>query len=82
MRVDIISIFPDYFAPLDLSLIGKARGSGLLDLTVGEYFLPSGENIGKKGVRPTVKAVDNPKTNKDEALPVALRSLAGKVTGQ
>src|SRR3954447_4720067 len=34
MRVDIISIFPDYFAPLDLSLIGKARGSGLLDLTV------------------------------------------------
>ena len=34
MRVDIISIFPEYFAPLDLSLIGKARGSGLLDLSV------------------------------------------------
>jgi tRNA (guanine37-N1)-methyltransferase len=34
MRVDIISIFPDYFAPLDLSLIGKARTSGLLDLVV------------------------------------------------
>ena len=34
MRVDIISIFPDYFAPLDLSLIGKARTSGLLDLAV------------------------------------------------
>jgi len=34
MRVDIISIFPEYFAPLDLSLIGKARGAGLLDLTV------------------------------------------------
>jgi tRNA (guanine37-N1)-methyltransferase len=34
MRVDIISIFPDYFAPLDLSLIGKARGSGMLDLRV------------------------------------------------
>ena len=34
MRVDVISIFPEYFAPLDLSLIGKARGSGLLDLTV------------------------------------------------
>ncbi|MBM2617606.1 tRNA (guanosine(37)-N1)-methyltransferase TrmD [Actinoplanes sp. LDG1-06] len=34
MRVDIISIFPDYFAPLDLSLIGKARTTGLLDLTV------------------------------------------------
>jgi tRNA (guanine37-N1)-methyltransferase len=34
MRVDIISIFPEYFAPLDLSLIGKARSSGLLDVAV------------------------------------------------
>jgi tRNA (guanine37-N1)-methyltransferase len=34
MRVDVITIFPDYFAPLDLSLIGKARGSGVLDLAV------------------------------------------------
>ena len=34
MRVDIVSIFPDYFAPLDLSLIGKARGTGILDLAV------------------------------------------------
>ena len=28
MRVDIVSIFPEYFAPLDLSLIGKARAHG------------------------------------------------------
>ena len=34
MRVDIISIFPDFFAPLELSLIGKARSCGLLDLVV------------------------------------------------
>lgn len=34
MRVDIVSIFPEYFAPLDLSLIGKARAGGLLDLRV------------------------------------------------
>jgi tRNA (guanine37-N1)-methyltransferase len=34
MRVDVISIFPEYFGPLDLSLIGKARGAGLLDLAV------------------------------------------------
>ena len=34
MRVDVISIFPEYFAPLDLSLIGKARAAGLLDLAV------------------------------------------------
>jgi tRNA (guanine37-N1)-methyltransferase len=34
VRVDIVSIFPDYFAPLELSLIGKARGTGILDLAV------------------------------------------------
>jgi tRNA (guanine37-N1)-methyltransferase len=34
MRVDVISIFPDYFAPLDLSLIGKARATGTLAVTV------------------------------------------------
>jgi carboxyl-terminal processing protease len=51
---------------------------GVLDITVGEYFLPSGENIGKKGVRPTVRAVDDPDTDRDEALPVALRTLAKK----
>jgi tRNA (guanine37-N1)-methyltransferase len=32
MRIDIVSIFCDYFAPLDLSLIGKARERGLLDV--------------------------------------------------
>ena len=30
MRIDAISIFPDYFAPLDLSLPGKAQKSGLV----------------------------------------------------
>ncbi|GAA4940983.1 tRNA (guanosine(37)-N1)-methyltransferase TrmD [Streptomonospora halophila] len=32
MRIDIITIFPDYFAPLELSLIGKARAAGILDI--------------------------------------------------
>ncbi|MFT4299465.1 MAG: tRNA (guanosine(37)-N1)-methyltransferase TrmD [Aeromicrobium sp.] len=34
MRIDIVSIFPDYLAPLDLSLPGKARQGGLIDLAV------------------------------------------------
>ncbi|MGF0116331.1 tRNA (guanosine(37)-N1)-methyltransferase TrmD [Promicromonospora sp. Marseille-Q5078] len=34
MRVDVLSIFPDYLAALDLSLVGKARRAGLLDLRV------------------------------------------------
>lgn len=34
MRIDVVSIFPDYLAPLELSLVGKARTSGILDLRV------------------------------------------------
>lgn len=34
MRVDVVSIFPEYLAPLELSLLGKARGDGRLTLTV------------------------------------------------
>ena len=34
MRIDIVSIFPYYLAPLELSLVGKARERGLLDVQV------------------------------------------------
>ncbi|WP_298585170.1 tRNA (guanosine(37)-N1)-methyltransferase TrmD [uncultured Kocuria sp.] len=34
MRIDVVSIFPEYLSALDLSLIGKARQQGLLELTV------------------------------------------------
>ena len=34
MRIDVVSIFPEYLAPLELSLIGKARLDGLLQLKV------------------------------------------------
>lgn len=32
MKIDIISIFPDYFTPLQLSLVGKAIRSGVVEL--------------------------------------------------
>ncbi|MGZ4438530.1 MAG: tRNA (guanosine(37)-N1)-methyltransferase TrmD [Nocardioidaceae bacterium] len=34
MRVDVVSIFPDYLAPLRLSLPGKAQDAGLLEVAV------------------------------------------------
>jgi tRNA (guanine37-N1)-methyltransferase len=34
MRLDFVTIFPDYFAPLELSLLGKARERGELDVRV------------------------------------------------
>ncbi|MEO7124751.1 MAG: tRNA (guanosine(37)-N1)-methyltransferase TrmD [Nakamurella sp.] len=34
MRIDIITIFPDYLAPLSESLIGKAAADGVIDIAV------------------------------------------------
>jgi carboxyl-terminal processing protease len=58
--------------------IEQLSNGGALDITVGEYFLPSGRNIGGGGVakgdgiKPDVKAVDDPKTKPDEALDKAV----------
>jgi carboxyl-terminal processing protease len=62
--------------------IEPLSNGGALDITVGEYFLPSGRNLGGGGVKrgagvtPDVKAKDNPKTPRDEALLAALREAA------
>ena len=34
MRIEIITIFPDYLAPLSLSLVGKAIEAGIVELAV------------------------------------------------
>jgi len=55
---------------------------GALDFTVGQYFLPSGRNIGGRGVargkglNPDVRVEDRPATERDEALEQALDVLA------
>jgi carboxyl-terminal processing protease len=48
---------------------------GVLDLTVANYYLPDGETISTKGIKPEVRAVDDPDTKRDEAVPVALDTL-------
>jgi carboxyl-terminal processing protease len=58
---------------------------GALDITVGQYFLPSGRNLGGpgtspgSGITPNVAARDDPRTARDEALDKALDVLAGKL---
>jgi tRNA (guanine37-N1)-methyltransferase len=34
MKIDVISIFPEYLSPLNLSLLGKAQSAGLVDIQV------------------------------------------------
>ena len=65
--------------------IRELPNGGALDLTVGQYFLPSGRNIGGRGVAegrgiaPDVRAKDDPDTTRrDEALDAALAQLAAE----
>jgi carboxyl-terminal processing protease len=65
--------------------IMRLSNGGALDLTVGEYFLPSGRNLGGGGVKrgrgisPDVQAPDQPKTKPDEALDAGLKALQGQL---
>jgi tRNA (guanine37-N1)-methyltransferase len=34
MKIDAVTIFPEYFSPLQLSLLGKAQERGILDIAV------------------------------------------------
>jgi carboxyl-terminal processing protease len=63
----------------------ELSNGGALDITAGQYFLPSGRNLGGAGVStgsgltPDVQAQDDPKTPKvDEGLDTALDVLAAK----
>lgn len=65
--------------------IREMPNGGALDLTVGQYFLPSGRNIGGRGVAegrgisPDVRASDDPDTTRrDEARDAALSQLAAE----
>ena len=51
---------------------------GVLDLTVANYYLPSGKTIGRRGLAPDVRARDNPGTPPDEALPKAIEALPAR----
>jgi carboxyl-terminal processing protease len=53
---------------------------GALDLTVGQYFTADGTSLAGKGIKPQVRAVDDPKTKPDEGLDRALQVLGAKLT--
>jgi len=44
MKIDAISIFPDYFAPLNLSLLGKAQDQGLIQVAVHDLRAVAKDN--------------------------------------
>ena len=65
--------------------ITPLRNGGALDITVGQYFTPSGRNLGGRGtsrgsgLQPDVKAKDDADTERDEALDRAVRELRSEL---
>jgi carboxyl-terminal processing protease len=64
-------------------------GGGALDITVGEYFTPNGENLAAggvkggvkegKGIKPNVYVYDNPDDPGAQALKVAEKTVAAEI---
>lgn len=44
MKIDVISIFPEYLSPLKLSLLGKAQNAGLVDISVHDLRAQTNDN--------------------------------------
>ena len=44
MKIDVISIFPEYLSPLKLSLLGKAQSAGLVDIAVHDLRAQTNDN--------------------------------------
>ncbi|MDX6645477.1 MAG: carboxyl-terminal processing protease [Miltoncostaeaceae bacterium] len=56
-------------------------GGGALKLTIARYRTPAGLDIQGVGLKPSVRAADDPRTPPDEALERALRTAAAAVRG-
>jgi carboxyl-terminal processing protease len=59
--------------------IFNLSNGGALDIVVGNYYTPKGRNLNGRGVRPDVRAQDDPETRADEALTRALETLASTI---
>jgi tRNA (guanine37-N1)-methyltransferase len=44
MKIDVVTIFPEYMAPLQLSLIGKAQDQGIVDINVHDLRSKATDN--------------------------------------
>lgn len=94
LRVDIVTIFPEAFAPLDLSIIGRAKASGALDVVIHNLRdfttdrhrkvddKPFGGGVGMvMMVEPIAKAIKKVKEENKDARTILL-SPAGKSFNQ
>jgi tRNA (guanine37-N1)-methyltransferase len=94
-KFDLISIFPEYFEPLALSLIGKAQKSGLVEIAVHNLRDQAADNHhtvddtpygGGAGMvmlpEPWGAAIDSIASNSDEIYDLVVLTPAGETFSQ
>jgi carboxyl-terminal processing protease len=69
------------FGKASVQSIRPLRAGGALKLTTAMYRTPSGADLTEVGIRPDVKAADDPLTKRDEAVRAAQRALLKQVAG-
>jgi carboxyl-terminal processing protease len=63
------------FGKASVQTIAPLLGGGALKLTTAKYLTPAGADITDLGLEPSVVAVDDPLTQRDEGLEIARRAL-------
>jgi carboxyl-terminal processing protease len=63
------------FGKASVQSIRPLSTGGALKLTTATYRTPNGRDLAERGVRPSVRAYDDPRTRADEALARAQRTL-------
>ena len=58
------------------------NSGGALDLTIGQFLTANGTSLAGTGIKPDVKAADDPRTSTDEGLQRALAVLGAKLNRQ
>lgn len=66
------------FGKSKVQVTRETSDGGAVRVTVATYLTPKGTDIGRGGVKPTVRASDSPDTEADEALDAALAALPPK----
>lgn len=67
------------FGKASVQSIRPLRAGGALKLTTAMYRTPSGADLTEVGIRPDVKAADDPVTKPDEAVRAAQRALLEQI---
>ena len=67
------------FGKASVQSIRPLANGGALKLTTATYRTPRGHDLAEKGVRPTIRAYDDPRTRTDEGLSRAQRILLNLV---